>query len=393
MALITVTEAHKAVMRHAGDFGCEPVPLHRARGRVLRQKVRAERDQPPYDRVMMDGIALRVGAAFPLHVLGMQRAGEPPRELPEGAFCWEVTTGSVLPIGANCIIPVEQIRRVDDQVFFMGDELPAQGAFIHPQASDRTQGDVLLCEGQKLDGPSLAVLAANGVATPLVSREPSVCVVTTGDELVEVDEPVQPWQVRRSNYYAIMGMLQLHGFSMLEHRTLKDAYDETCAVLGDIIARYDVVLLSGGVSMGAFDYVPRALEHIGVQCVFYKVLQRPGGPLWFGYGSAGQRVVGLPGNPVSAMVCMARYVLPLLDQAAKRAVGEVVSLSLTAPVPRLAQRTRFVPVQVRGGEAQPFPMPTSGDFMGLPQTGGIVELSPGEGEAFAGTRVPFYPWA
>lgn len=393
MALITVAEAHKAVMQHAGDFGCEYVPLHRANGRVLRQDIIAERDQPPYDRVMMDGIAMRVGERFPLRCQGMQSAGEAPRILSEGAFCWEVTTGSVLPEGADCVVPVEQIRHDNGWVFFTGQQYPQKGAFIHPQASDRVAGERLLCSGRLLNGPSLAVLAANGVSQPCVSRLPSVAVVTTGNELVAVGGAVESWQVRQSNGYAIAGMLHQHGIRTVEQTALRDDYGATVDHIGRLLQHHDVILLSGGVSMGAFDHVPRALEASGVQTIFHKVLQRPGGPLWFGVGPERQRVFGLPGNPVSAMVCVARYVLPLLEKATGYTAYDVRDrLCLEASVPRLERRTRFVPVRRQGERAFPYPMPTSGDFMGLAQTDGLIELAAGEGEAPVGSSAPFYPW-
>ncbi|MXV43771.1 molybdopterin molybdenumtransferase MoeA [Saccharibacter sp. 17.LH.SD] len=394
VVLLQVEEAEKKALSYAGDFGIERVSLEQAIGRVLREDIKAERDQPPYNRVMMDGIALRYESAFPLECVGLQPAGQPPMVLEEGRVCVEVTTGSVLPEGADCVVPIEHIHLEAGMASWKGDVLPQRGQFIHLRGADRRKGDVLLSSGQHLTGPALAVLAANGMTHVHVSRLPAVAILVTGDELVEVEASVQPWQIRRSNDYAIMGMLRQHGIQEIARFFVHDDAEGTLRILHNILDMHDVVVISGGVSMGPFDFVPRALEKAGVQQIFHKIAQRPGGPLWFGQGQEGQRVFGLPGNPVSAMVCMARYVLPLLTRASGGRECDAVMLRLTGPVSRLAQRTRFVPVQRRGrDEAVPCPVPTSGDFMTLAHMDGIVELSPGDVDADIGEMVRFYGWS
>ncbi|TPW36398.1 molybdopterin molybdotransferase MoeA [Oecophyllibacter saccharovorans] len=405
MAALTVAQAEECILAHAGDFGTECLPLGQAAGRLLRQEVRAERDQPPYDRVMMDGIACRADAAFPLTCTGLQGAGQAPQSLPEGNTCIEIMTGAVLPHGADCVVPVERLRREGNQISLQPDTPHEVGQFIHPRGADCRQGVVLLRPGQYLGGPALAVLAANGVSQVQVGRLPSVGIISTGDELVAVDAPVEAWQIRRSNDIGVQGLLAGWGVHEVQRSWVRDALGPLTAHLQAQLAAHDVLILSGGVSMGVFDHVPQALEQAGVKKVFHRVLQRPGGPVWFGIGPQGQRVFGLPGNPVSAMVCAARYVSVLLRAGqlseAIRTVGgpsapELSELRLSAPVERLQNRTRFLPVQIRGaGEGVPCPVPTSGDFMTLAQTDGIVELPSGaEGnlQLPAGSPVRFYGW-
>lgn len=378
MASLTVAEAEALILRQAGDFGTEKLPLAQAVGRVLRQHVRSERDHPPYDRAMMDGIAFRAGASFPLTCTGIQPAGAPARALPvlpEGDACIEIMTGAVLPPNADCVVPVERLKRAGDEIFLMPDTPVQAGQFIHPRGTDAQAGSVLLAPGLALNGPALAVLAANGVSEVTVSRLPSVGIISTGDELVEVNAPVESWQVRRSNDMAVLGIVAAQGVRDIQRHWVRDDLEALTQKLRESLAEHDVVVLSGGVSMGAFDHVPRALAEAGVEKILHRIAQRPGGPLWFGVGPQGQRVFGLPGNPVSAMVCAARYLVPLLRAALQAKPEGLESLRLAAPARRLEGRTRFLPVRISGsGDAIACPAPTSGDFMALAETDGIVEI-------------------
>ncbi|GAN90908.1 molybdopterin biosynthesis protein MoeA [Gluconobacter frateurii M-2] len=395
--LLSVAQAVDLVLGYAGHFGTEQVSLAEASGRILQQTICAERAQPPYDRVMMDGIAYRYGTGPVLGCQGIQRAGVPGQALPEGNACLEVMTGAVLPPGADTVVPVERLVRDGKHIRFEDGYAPEKGQFIHRKGADCGAGHELLAPGLRLNGPALAVLAGNGHATVEVSSIPSIGIIATGDELVEVGASVRDWEIRRSNEYALTGALASRGFTRLERSVVPDDLAETMLALEKQLARHDVLVLSGGVSMGQFDHVPKALMKLGVERVFHKVAQRPGKPLWFGVGPEGQRVFGLPGNPVSATCCATRYVIPMLLAAQGVERPETYCVELAADASRVSTLTRYLPVRVThdgSGRAlaTPYPMPTSGDFSFLAATDGFVELAPGEDAAPAGSHAVFHGW-
>lgn len=399
--LISVAQAQALIERHTLFSGSETVPLALARGRVLATTLRAERDQPPYDRVMMDGIAIRASAARAFETLGTQQAGRPPLTLAGETDCLAAMTGAVLPTGADTVIPIERLvatengyRLEDDYVFHVGQ-------FVHRRGADCHRDDNLLEPGIRLDAPALAVLASNGAAQVEVARLPSVAIISTGDELVPVEGPVRAWEIRRSNEHAIAGALAARGFTCLEALWVGDDMDATVAVLERALAAHDVLILSGGVSMGAFDHVPAALGRLGVQRVFHKIAQRPGKPMWFGTDVQGRRVFALPGNPVSALTCCVRYVVPSLLASLGLGPHESgmapVTVRLDTPADRIPTLARFVPVRVRHDasgvvRAIPAPVPTSGDFSHLAATDGFVELPPGREPAETDMAAPFHGW-
>lgn len=397
--LISVAQAQALIAQHMPRFDSERVPLDEAAGRVLRQRVLAERDQPAFDRVMMDGIAVRCRAPMQrrLRLAGLQLAGMGEHRLDDPEACIEVTTGAMLPAGSDCVIPVEQTRRDGEAYVLLEDYAPAKDQFIHPRGSDCRRGEVLLEEGARLRGPELGVLAANGVAEVEVTAVPSIAVVSTGDELVEVDAPLGPGQIRRSNDRALAATLRSHGLHRITLAQVVDDLQATTVALGELIERHRVVVLSGGVSMGQRDYVPAALEALGVRKVFHRVAQRPGKPMWFGVATNGHVVFGLPGNPVSALVGMTRYVRPAVEAAMGLTDAPVERVMLTEAVAVNTALTYFVPARVENDQlgralATPTPVRTSGDFSSLPHTHGFVELTQGSSAVPAGTVVPFHRW-
>ena len=398
--MISAGEAEALIRARMPRFAAEARPLDRAAGAVLRQRIGAERDQPPFDRVSMDGIAIRyadfVRGTRRFTVAGLQAAGMAPLTLERDDACIEVMTGAVLPAGCDTVIAVEQTRRDGTQRVIDPGHQPQHGQFIHRRGSDCRAGDTLLDDGHLLRAPELAVLAANGYASVAVARMPGVAILATGDELVAVDAPVAAWQIRRSNDYALAAMLGRRGL----HDVLLEHVADDRATLHAAIARQlrtrEVLILTGGVSMGQRDYVPEVLRELGVQRVFHKIAQRPGKPMWFGIGAHGQAVFALPGNPVSALVCGARYVLPALFEAMGHAAPPA-RVALAAPVDGAGTLTWLVPVRLQqaaagGHTAVLMPPPTSGDFSALVHTDGLVELPAGQTHFPAGYVAAYYPW-
>jgi len=397
--LLSVADAEQLIRQAMPVFGSERVSLDAATGRVLRQVVRAERDQPPFDRVMMDGIAIatNAGSHRRLKLSGLQLAGMVQQTLSNPDTCMEVTTGAMLPRSCDAVIPVEQTKR-DGECYLLAEGYVAvAGQFVHSRGADCRMGDVLLEPGVRLYGPEIAVLAANGLAEVEVAVMPSVTVIATGDELVGVDQPLLEGQIRGSNDRALAASLRARGFDDVHLARVADDLAATTAALAELLRTRQVLVLSGGVSVGQRDYVPEALRKLGVRQVLHRIAQRPGKPMWFGIGPQGQVVFALPGNPVSVLVCAARYLLPALQSATGLTAGPPMQVCLESAVDTNPALTFFVPVRVHHDAtgwpmATPLPPGTSGDFSSLPRTHGFVELPPGLAVVPAGTVATFYGW-
>ena len=392
--------AEALIRRHVQPLPVESRPLAALAGAVLAQSVRAERDQPPFDRVTMDGIAIaseawRAGQRR-FRIAGTPAAGQPPQPLPPET-CLEVMTGAVLPPGSDCVIPVERLTVADGWAEIDPEFVAEPFGNVHTRGLDCREGDMLLARGTRLGPPELAVLASAGLPRANVRAEPRILIVATGDELVEPGMPIEDWQVRRSNSYALRGALNLRGYQRVAEDHLPDDPQVLRERLADHLATHDVLVLSGGVSMGRFDHVPRALRELGVAEVLHRVAQRPGKPFWFGVGPEGQAVFGLPGNPVSALVCLVRYVIPGLQTAVGLGPRAPEPITLGAGFRVKPALWYFLPVQLDssptlGTVALPKATHGSGDFISLLGTDGFVELAPGPADYPAGHVAALYRW-
>jgi molybdopterin molybdotransferase len=387
--------------RHLTCLPIESLPLAQCAGAVLRENVYAERDAPPFDRVAMDGIAVDSNSVQQgnrrLRIQATQAAGDPPLSLATPTGCIEVMTGAVVPNGCDCVIPVEQITVRSSQAELSPDVPADPGQNIHRRGSDTRQGALLLSTGERLGAPEIAVAASAGMARIRVSSQPMLAVISTGNELIEPGEPILPHQVRRSNAYAIVAALRRHGFQRVADDHLMDDVAELRTRLKFHLETHDVLVLSGGVSMGKLDFVPKVLDELGVQTVFHKVAQRPGKPMWFGVASSGATVFALPGNPVSTCVCLARYVLPALFTAMGQDPEPAEKMALGGEVVNSTALTFYMPIRVEvddWGRAWAMPRPTngSGDFTSLAGTDGFVELPPGPNKYPKGFVTRLHRW-
>jgi molybdopterin molybdotransferase len=399
--VLTPADAEHLIGQHLACMPIESLPLTQAVGTVLRENIYAERDAPPFDRVAMDGIALRADSLhagarrFPIQA--MQAAGAKPLKLERDDACIEIMTGAVLPDGCDAVIPVEQLTIEDGAATLAPDARVEKFQNVHRRGSDSRQGALLLAAGTRLAAPEVAVAASAGMARVRVSAQPTIVVISTGDELVEPGDAILPHQVRRSNAYGIVAGLKARGFTRIADDHVRDDADDLERRLKQHLATHDVLVLSGGVSMGKLDLVPQALERLGVRLVFHKVAQRPGKPMWFGVSQAGPSVFALPGNPVSTLVCLARYVVPALYTAMGEPQRQPERLALAAPFEVKAPLTFFLPVKLHGDEwgrpwAMPRPTNGSGDFTALAGTDGFVELPAGPNTFGKGFVTSFYRW-
>jgi len=381
--VLTPAEAERRISAAMRPWDREDCPLAAAHGRALRAEVRADRDLPPFDRVTLDGYALRAAAVSAgvreFRVEATQAAGSPPAALgPAADACVEIMTGAMLPPDADCVVPYEETGRDGARMRLTAPAGLQPGNAVHRRGSDHRAGEVIVAAGTRLTGRELAVAAACGRASLSVTRIPRIAVVATGDELVEVGAPA--------------------GYSRTEGFHVRDRQPEIERLLERLIAEFDVLVVVGGISRGKFDLVPGELDRQQVRRIFQGVAQRPGKPFWFGLTPRETPIFALPGNPVAAYTCLYRYVLPALDQAS----------GLAPPPRRLAALARaaafrpkmawLLPVRLASGpraelEATPAPTNTSGDLAGLVGTDGFLEL-PAELDEFpAGYVAPFYPWS
>jgi molybdopterin molybdotransferase len=399
--LMTPRRAEEAISSRLTCLPIESLPLSQCVGGTLRENIYAERDTPPFDRVSMDGIAVDSGqlrrGLRQFRVQGTQAAGSPALKLAHGENAIEVMTGAVLPLAADCVIPVEQYDLLDGVVSLKAEVASTPFHNVHRRGSDSRQGALLLKSGTLLRPPEIAVAASAGMARVRVSSQPAVMIVSTGDELVEPGDPIADYQVRRSNVYACAAALRKRGFSRVGDDHLLDDEHMLMERLTLHLTTHEVLILSGGVSMGKFDLVPKVLMQLGVEQVFHSIAQRPGKPMWFGIGPRGQSVFGLPGNPVSTLVCLIRYVVPAIAEAMGTRRAPVERLALAAPVDFRPSLTYFLPVAIEYDDwgrpwAHPRPPNGSGDFLGLAGTDGFVELPPGPSTYPKGFVTSVYRW-
>ena len=396
-----VSEAQALILERVDSFSARDTALDDCIGAVLREDVHAERDQPPFDRVTMDGIAIDHRAweagCRSFRIVGTQGAGAAALSIAGPGECVEIMTGAMLPHGTDSVIPVERVTIEDGEAAVRSTAVVSRRQFIHPQGSDRTAGSRVLSRGQRIGPAEVAILAGAGRARVRTTKTPRVAVVSTGDELVEAGEPIQPYQIRSSNDRAIEAALVRRFGARVTRASLRDDPAEILESIARLHDRHDVVILTGGVSMGKYDFVPGVLERLGVELVFHRIEQRPGRPMWFGVSQAARPVFALPGNPVSTLVCLIRYVVPALWKAMGADPETEEWVQLAREVKFQADLAYFLPVTLHANahgppQAEPRPTNTSGDYAALGGTDGFVELPRGADVFPEGTSARLFRW-
>ncbi len=399
--MVSVREAEALILKGVKLFAPVAVALAKAFGRILREDLAADRDLPPFDRVAMDGIAINFSSwqkgRREFSIEGIQKAGSPPLMLKDKSACIEVMTGAVLPKGCDCVIPVESVEMAGTTARLRENFQVVKGLNVHPRGADHRKNNRLVRAGCRLLSPQIAVAASIGKKDVLVSKTPAVAVVATGDELVEVDQIPASYQIRQSNVYAIQAALYLQGYTQVDRFHVLDNKNELRRRLRGILQKFDVIILSGGVSMGKFDYVPQVLGGLGVEVLFHKVRQRPGKPFWFGKSRDGKPVFALPGNPVSTLISVYRYILPYLDQSSGLDTTVAEFAVLDEDVEVKTPGTYFLPVKIvchPNGCLAVSPVYThgSGDYASLAKSDGFVELKEDASRFPKGSVSRLYRW-
>jgi molybdopterin molybdotransferase len=310
-------EAREIVLAEARPLGAEPVRVSDALDRVLARAVIATKPVPSFDNSAMDGFAVRAadtaGAQaerpIELSVVDESRAGRPSSvEVTRGSAV-AISTGARLPIGADAVVPLESAAARDGVVEILAET--SRGTFVRGRGEDVGVGEQVLAEATSIGPAELGVLAALGIPEAICSTRPRTALLISGDELVAPGARLGPGQIHDSNSVTLGALTRVAGADLVGTRHVRDDLDEVGRALETALAA-DLVVISGGVSVGEHDHVREALTELGVEQLFWGVALRPGRPTWFGRAPSGALVFGLPGNPVSAMVCFVLLVRPAL---------------------------------------------------------------------------------
>jgi molybdopterin molybdotransferase len=308
--VLTVAEARQIVLAAAAPLEAEQVAVADALGRVLVEEVRAEHDVPPFASSAMDGYAIRWGKSDRrLSVVGESRAGAPADVQVGYDEAVRISTGAALPEGADAVLQQELVEEHDDAVTLL-DDVEA-GRNVRMPGEDQRAGELVLGPGRRLGPAELGVAVNAGRAALTCARRPRVAVLATGDELLPPGEPLGPGQIHDSNLVTLAALAAREGAEVVLARHVPDHAAATRRAVDEALAGADVVILSGGVSVGPHDHVKPALAELGVEERFWRVALRPGKPTWFGVRGR-TLVFGLPGNPVSAMVTFLLFARPAL---------------------------------------------------------------------------------
>jgi molybdopterin molybdotransferase len=392
--MISVDEALKLILSHSLPEETEAIELSKALGRTLRESVKADRDSPPFDRVTMDGIAIHssmLGSTSSFPIENIQAAGLPAFKLRDKKNCIEVMTGAILPANTDCVIPYEQIN-ISDGVAFLHSAEHKVLQNIHKKGRDATQGETLLIPGQIITPSMVGVLASVGVSKVQVNRLPKIAICSTGDELVDIDQQPEIHQIRKSNSHMLQAALLQWGISA-ELYHLQDDQTTMKKEMVQLVENYRILLFSGAVSKGKFDFLPEILQEMGMEKFVHGVAQRPGKPFLF--GSFPRTIVfGFPGNPASTLVCFNIYFKPWLHQH----LG-IPHLNYSAQLQEDVQfnkpLTYHLLVNISQDEgclmATPLQNSGSGDLIHLGQADAVISLPPEKETFLAGEVYPIFP--
>ncbi|MBI3602760.1 MAG: molybdopterin molybdotransferase MoeA [Candidatus Omnitrophica bacterium] len=391
--MITVSEAERIILHEAKWLASQTLPLSQAHGRLLREDIHSDRPLPPFNKALMDGIAISTSAyekgLRQFLIEKVMAAGDKPYRLKKANHCVQIMTGAVVPEGCNAVVAIEQVTMDGDTAKLKDWTVVKPKQNIRFKSADGKKGQFLIKAPCQLQTPHIGILASVGKTKVKVSYQPTVAIISTGNELVDIGRRPKVYQTRLSNSYALKSLVEGSG---LARGTIFHYPDDKKILLKRIaqnLKNFDMLVLSGGVSMGEFDYVPSVLKKLGVKVLFHKVAQKPGKPLWFGKTRSGKIVFALPGNPVSTQICAYRYVIPFLKKAAGfKFIQEFVAFPLK---PLTEDLTLFLPVRVHEKDgaryAEVASIGGSGDFAALAQADGFIEY-----DQYQKSLRPYFSW-
>ncbi|WP_278554846.1 molybdopterin molybdotransferase MoeA [Elizabethkingia bruuniana] len=316
MEMISVQQAEEIVLSQYQDYGKENISYDLVIGRVLAEDILADRDLPPFDRPTVDGIAIRFTSYEEgfrsFNMKAIQSAGETSVAIDSEDQCIEIMTGAALDSTVDTVIRYEDIT-VDNGIATININIE-KGQNIHLKGKDKKAGEILVKANQVITPAIIGIAASVGKTSLWVKKLPKIAIISTGDEMISPELTPTSFQLRRSNGVTISSVLEKYKIKAdLIH--LNDDYEEIKKELSNYIDIYDILLMSGGVSMGKFDYLPQVCEELGIKKLFHKIKQRPGKPFWFGKSQNQKLLFAFPGNPVSVFMCLHRYFIPWLERS------------------------------------------------------------------------------
>ena len=347
MTLPTVEIARTLMLEAATPLAVDRVPLRQAAGRWLSEPVLAGRDQPPFDASAMDGWAVRSADAAPgarLRIVGESAAGHPPGCVVGPGQAARIFTGAALPSGADRVVIQEEAE--SDGEFVVLSSAIRDGTCVRPRGGDFRHGDVLLAAGVRLDRWRLALAASAGTHELVCAGRPRVAILANGDELVEPGQLAEPHQIYNSCTPALSAFVADQGGVPDSLPIAPDDQDAIAARVSE--ATFDILVTVGGASVGDHDRVKPALRGLGAVMIVEGVAMRPGKPVWFARLADGRPVLGLPGNPASALVCAELFLGPLLRVLQRGAAGpDMVTARLAEPLPANGPRDHYMRARLR----------------------------------------------
>jgi molybdopterin molybdotransferase len=392
MPLISFEEARNAVLAHTATLDSEIVPIASALGCCLSAPFAARIDNPAFDNSAVDGYAVRAADAVRGTCLPLQSvvsAGSPAPELQPG-YCIAIYTGARLPQGADAVVMQEDVERRNGEVLFQTS--PKVGEFVRRQGEEYRTGDSLLPLGTPVSPAVIALLASNGSVMVPAYRHPKVRIVSTGSELAEPGETRGDNHVFDGNGSGLVAAIRALGVREVSLSRVPDSHELLHTAFTNALAESDVIISSGGVSVGERDLVKAVWAELGVEQVFWQVSIRPGKPLFFGVGH-GKLVFGLPGNPVSALVCFHLFCRPALLKLmgyGHETLSPVLA-KLQGPAERQTNRTDFQRGMLADGKVQPLPGQWSNFLAGLASCNCLIRVPPGPSPVPGGHMVDVYP--
>jgi len=377
--MISVQQAEEIILSQIKDFGTEEIFYENALGRILAENILADRDLPPFDRSTVDGIAISFNSfekgIRTFTIKAVQAAGEVPVSIDDENECIEIMTGAALDSSMDTVIRYEDISINNNFASITIDVKKGQN--IHLKGRDKKAGEILVKANQVITPSILGIAASVGKTFLTVKRLPKVAIISTGDEMVPPETIPTPFQLRRSNGITIKSVLEKYRINA-DWLHWNDDFEFIKKELSQCIENYDILLMSGGVSMGKFDYLPKACDELGIEKIFHKIRQRPGKPFWFGKSQNEKLIFAFPGNPVSVFMCLYRYFIPWLEKSLeipKTAQYAVLQNDIDFPFP--LQYFAQVKLSVNpSGQliAESVNTNGSGDFSHLAETHAFIEL-------------------
>ncbi len=384
-----VEDARALIVAALRPLPVEAVALHDLAGRVVGEPVIAPHDLPRHANSSMDGFAVDASTPSPWALTAHILAGDDPAPLAPGTTA-AIATGGVVPDGANAVIPLERVTEERDVITALAPVEP--GACIRPVGADARQGDVVLDRGLRLSPLAASAVSGLGLTEIICVRRPRVVVLTTGDELVPPGQPLRRGQIHESNSILVAATLAAAGCEIVRTGSVADTAEATRAAFAAAIADADLVVSTGGVSVGPRDHVKPALRALGVHELFWRIATQPGQPVWCGTAPSGTLVTGLPGNPLSCLVGLHLLLIPAVRALTGASPEpETVRAELAQPIGQLPARLRAIPMRLTAGRLEPLGASLSHQLSRAAQANALALIPTGDGELPAGTIVDAVP--